>query len=256
MPRGASYASIKANPNSNLNKARRAKRAAARKFNRYSKTIAPIVNRLIRRTEEKKFAGLVIENGVAHNAAIGTGDEYPILPAITQGQAYNQRIGNRMNPVSLIVNGAVTFNDYGEGFVGVPLRVVVMVLQAKQIRDTTLLPTPNINQLLDNGTGGVAWDGSTVNSFYPVNTEEFTVLAKRTFKLSDITQENAKCMSRRYRLKVRCPKQFLYEGAGNYPTNFAPFIVLGWARDDAVTPMVTDVWVKHTCSSRLTYTDS
>lgn len=198
----------------------------------------------------------MIENGVAHNAAIGTADEYPILPAISQGQGYNQRIGNRMNPTSLIVNGAVTFNDYGEGFVGVPLRVVVMVLQAKQVRDTNLLPTPTISQLLDNGTGGTSWDGSTVNSFFPVNTEEFTVLAKRTFKLSDITQENAKCMSQRYTMRIKCPKQLMYEGTGNYPTNFAPFIVLGWARDDAVTPTIGQVYVKHTCTSRLTYTDA
>lgn len=193
---------------------------------------------------------------MAHNAAIGTGDEYPLLPAITQGQGYNQRIGNRIQPTSLIVDGAVTFNDYGEGFIGVPLRVIVMVLQSKSVKDTNLLPDPNISTLMDNGTGGAPWDGSTTNSFFPVNTEEFTVLAKRTFKLSDVTAENSVCMSKRYKMSIKCPKQLMYEGTGNYPTNFAPFIVLGWCRDDAVTPTIGQVYVKHTCSSRLTYTDS
>lgn len=236
-------------------------RARALKRLPYSKPVrkamARVAKAVIRRQEEKKMAGNNIENAVAHNAQISLSDCYPVMPFITQGPGYNQRQGDKIRPQGIRVDGVVTFNDYGEGLIPVPLHVVVFVLQAKRNRDssqiTTLTP---INSLLDGGLGAVAWDGSTLNSTYPINRDEFDILGARSFKLSDIIQENANCMSARYSMKVKTPALLHYTGAASLPNNFAPFVVLGWCRDDGVIPAITDTYVKHTCTSRVYYTDA
>lgn len=221
------------------------------------KKIAKVAKAVIKRQEEKKMAGLNVENAVGHNASISLGDCYSIIPTMTQGQGSNQRIGDKVRPTALKLDGVVSFNDIGQGYVGVPLHVVVFVLQARRNRDATQISTVTpISKLLDGGLTPASWDGSTQNSTYPINRDEFEVLATRSFKISDVTAENARSLSARYTLSVKAPAVLDYTFGGSTPTNFAPFVVLGWCRDDGVTPSIGQTWIKHTCNSRLYYTDA
>lgn len=225
-----------------------------------AKKVAPAVKtyvkQAIKANDEKKFAGLTLENGTAHNASITSGDIVSVVPTITQGDGYNQRSGDKIRPTSLIVDGCVSFNDYGQGFIDTPVSVLILCLQAKRIRDPSQVSNAPIGALLDNGTGATAWDGSTLNSMYPINRDEFEVLGAVRVKLSDTTAENAKVMSHRYQMTIKTPAVLTYAQASTLPTNFAPFFVLGWSRDDAVMPGIADVWVKNTASSRMYYTDA
>lgn len=214
------------------------------------------VKSAVKRTEEKKFAGLTLENGTAHNAAITAPDIVQIIPTITQGDGYNQRSGDKIRPTSLIVDGCVSFNDYGQGFTDTPVSVLILVLQAKRIRDPLQVANAPINVLLDRGTGATSWDGSTLNSMFPINRDEFEILGVKRVKLSDTTAENTRVMSQRYQMNIKCPAQLTYGQGSTLPNNFAPFFVLGWSRDDAVIPAINEVWVKNTASSTLYYTDA
>lgn len=238
------------------------RRGKLRKVVRYTKPlpVAPAVKQyvkaVVKRTEEKKFAGMTVENGVAHNASITSGDIYNILPPIGQGTGYNQRVGEKIRPTAFTLDGTISFNDIGQGYIGVPLSVCVLVLRAKRINDATQITTAPVNVLLDNGQSPTNWDGSTLNSMYPVNKDEFEVLASYRCKVSDITQETSQSLSRRYHLSIKTPAVLDYGYATSTTTNFAPFLVLGWSRDDATTPSLGQTWIKHTCTSRLYYTDA
>lgn len=226
---------------------------------RVGKVAAPVkayVKSAIKRTEEKKFAGLTLENGTAHNAAITNADIVQVIPTITQGDGYNQRAGDKIRPTSLVIDGCVTFNDYGQGFTDTPVSVLVLCLQAKRIRDPAQVGNAPVNVLLDRGTGATAWDGSTLNSMFPINRDEFEILGVKRVKLSDTTAENTRVMSQRYTMKIKTPAQFTYGQGATLPNNFAPFFVLGWSRDDAVIPAINEVWIKNTASSTLYYTDA
>ena len=198
-----------------------------------------IVKRELDRRIEDKVAGGIVENNVSHNASITMGDMYPVLPPVPPGTAYNQRTGDKVRPKSLIFDASISFNDYGQGYVPEPLYVKVWVLQHKGTRTYPLGNVPILN-LLDAGAGSTLWDGSTMNSLFPVNKDEFQVLGQRTFMLCDHTAEEGVHMAKRIQIKVRgLPKTLYYDSAGapNYPTNFAPFVVLGWARSDGTTPI-------------------
>lgn len=222
---------------------------------RQAKAVRAIAKQVVRANEELKFAGNTIANGVAHNASITTADIYQVLPAIAQGQGYNQRVGDKIRPTSLVIDGCVTFNDYGQGMIDTPVSVLVLCLRARKINDPTQILSAPVSALLDNGQTPTSWDGSTLNSMFPINKDEFEVLGAVRVKLSDTTAENTKVMSHRYQMRVKTPAVFHYS-SGNYPTNFAPFFVLGWSRDDAVTPTIGQVYVKNTATSRLYYTDA
>lgn len=216
------------------------------------------MKRELDRRVEDKFSGGIIENNVAHNASITAGDMYPVLPVVAPGTAYNQRTGDKIRPKSLVVDAAISFNDYGQGYQSEPLYVKVWVLQHKGTRTYPLGTVPILN-LLDAGNGSTSWNGSTMNSLFPINKDEFQVLGQRTFTLSDHTQEEGMHMAKRIQIKVRgVPKTLHYDSvaAPNYPSNFAPFMVIGWARSDGVTPSDLDVALKVNSWCRLTYEDA
>lgn len=220
--------------------------------------VKQMVKRELDRRIEDKFSGGIVENSNAHNASISAADMYPVLPVVAPGTAYNQRTGDKIRPKSLIVDAAISFNDYGQGYAPEPMYVKVWILQHKGQRSYPLGSVP-INSLLDAGAGSTSWDGSTMNSLFPVNKDEFQVLGQRTFTIMDHTAEEGVHESKRIQIKVRgVPKTLTYDSAGapNYPTNFAPFMVVGWARSDGTTPLFTDVALKVTSWTRLTYEDA
>lgn len=223
-----------------------------------AKTVAAIAKQVVQSQAEKKFIGGIIENTVSHNASITSGDMYPVLPPIAQGTSSNQRTGDKVTPTGMYVDAAISFNDYGEGYIGVPLRVFAWVLQSKSVKSYSNLGSVPIQNLMDGGSGPTSFDGSTMNSLLPVNKEEFDILGAREFRISDMTAENSKCLSKRISLKINTPAKLHFDPASstpNYATNFAPFMVVGWCRDDGVTPSSLDVYLKVTSWCRLYYTD-
>lgn len=215
-----------------------------------------MIKSVVRRMEETKSIGLVIENGIQHNAPITNADAVIVLPGMSQGPANTQRIGDKVSPVSLKVSGATSINDIGLGFIDVPITVKVMCLQAKGIRDSNLVvANAPLNNLLDNG-GTTSWDGSTANSLFKINRDLFTVLGSRTFKLGDTTAENTRCMSKRWSMNIKCPQTLKYGNGALYPDNFAPFFVLGWCRDDGTTPGPVQLWVVNTANVFFQYKDA
>lgn len=236
--------------------ARRRPAAAAAALPRSARRLAPVIKSVLMRQEETKTLGLIVENGVGHNAQIGAADLVPIIPAMTQGTAGSQRIGDKVKPVKLTLRGAVSYYDRGQTTLS-PMVCKIFVLQWKGQRDQSggFLNVP-VNSLMDAGGSLTAWDGSTIRALCSVNREAFQVLGVRTIKISDADVENHKVQTGQYSMTVKCPATFNYPDGAVNPSNFAPFLAVGWFYEDGSTPAITDVNIVHTCHSMLYYKDA
>lgn len=221
------------------------------------KKIASVVRSVVRRDEETKSLGLTIENGVIHNAQMTNADIQPLLAGMLQGTASGQRIGDKVKPVSLKVKGCVSFYDRGQSNVLSPMIVKVFCLQWKGLKDSSSgFGSVPLNTLMDQGGSVGAWDGSTIRALWSINKEAFQVLGSRTLKISDTDVENHKAQTGHYEMTIKCPATFTFNTGSLYPSNFAPFFVLGWYYEDGSTPAVTDVNIVNTAHSCLYYKDA
>jgi len=187
----------------------------------------------------------------------GTGEIYPCIPKTVQGTADHNRIGDRLNPVKIKVSLDIAPIGYADtdSFDRTVYIYLLQSLSVKSLDNYTAIP---ITLLLDNGAGSsVKFDGTPYTAQYPVNTKEFRVLKVKQVRLTkgigQITGGDGDPVgivtpSRSYakvRMTVKAPKTIKYEGSSTkYPTNFAPFLVMGWHDNiarDGVSGVLTGV---------------
>lgn len=220
------------------------------------KKIARVVKAVVRRDEETKSLGLTVESGVTHNAIMSNADIQPLLAGMVQGNLSGQRVGDKVKPVSLKVKGCVSYYDRGQTVLS-PMVVKVFCLQWKGLKDgSSGFGTVPMNTLMDQGGSVGQWDGSTIRALWSINKEAFQILGTRTIKISDTDVENHKAQTGHYEMTIKCPATFTYNTGSLYPSNFAPFFVLGWYYEDGSTPAAADVNVVNTTHSILYYKDA
>jgi len=209
--------------------------------------------------------GYDVELSVVHNSAISDADVRPILGSITQGVDDNQRIGDRVKPKSLSVRGVIGLNPENNPN-NKPMIVTVMLLGCKDKKTNALVQAgagmadllkPNIY-----GTEEVPWDGTTIRSTYPVNTEKFRVYYQRQFKicpgsLGAGTREFDFVKWRHTFKASKMPASLTWdEGTGDDCNNFAPFLVIGYCYTDGSAPDVLGTRLISQCHSEFIYEDA
>lgn len=122
-----------------------------------------------------------------------------LIPLVVQGTGDNQRIGERINPVSLVVNGTLKMSSADVVIPELPtdIRVVIYVLQHAALKTYQSLRTqydnsvpPNIiggndfTQLLLTGEGTtIGYVGRNFEKFLPVANQYYKLLAKKVVTL-------------------------------------------------------------------------
>lgn len=180
---------------------------------------------------------------------VGVATIHPLLPAVQQGVASFQRIGDRISPKSLVVKFTVTVNP-----AVVPVEDLycrLFCLSDKSIKETTLLVASPVNpgtpietELFDNGDGTyVGFSGYPRDISMRVNRNRYTVHHDRLIKITkgqgdlgnipNVYQGNmtfaSPLMSHELTLRVPLPKTLNYaQNNFQYPTNAAPFWCLGF----------------------------
>ena len=206
-----------------------------------------IVKQTIARQTENKMRGFNVEQNVVHNSAIADADVVPILGSIPEGTGHNERIGDRVKPKSLTLRGIVGLNSENNPN-NKPMIVSVYVLACKDKKTNALvtagagmadLLAPNIG-----GTEEVPFDGTTLRSTYPVNTDKFRVYYQKKFRIAPGTLATG---TREYDFfkwgytfkSSRMPASLTWdEGTGDDANNFAPFLVIGYSYTDGTAPDV------------------
>lgn len=198
----------------------------------------------------------------------GVGEIYPAIPKTQQGVGDYNRIGDNIQPTKVQVHLDITGSD--------PLdddsydrTVYVFLLTSTSVKSLANYTAIPITQLLHTGSnsGSVSFDGTALRSQLPVNHNEFRVLKKKVIRLQKslgLAQGDAisglPTPSRSYAkvvLDVTVPSKFKYEnGNQNYPTNSAPFVVIGWHDNVATNAAPNAAAVQVIATTHMWYKDA
>lgn len=237
-----------------------AKKKTASKLSKpMQRAMTQVAKKVISRRAEDKVCGSPVETDVLHNSAIGSSDCEPVIMQIPQGTDSNHRLGDRVTPKTLKVNGVVAINPEITGFSKAKdIYVRVLILQQKDLKSGAEVLTGGVDAgaLLRAGYGGtgdaVQFTGTTTNLLMPVNTNLFRVYMDKQFKLDCWPEGGQGQYSRKWSYtfdKKHLPASFTFdEGNGDWPNNFAPFVAIGYGYADGTTPdtintdVVSHVW--------------
>ena len=206
-------------------------------------------------------------------AITGVAEMYGCLPRVLQGTDECNRIGNSISPTRCTVKLDMAIGSYNDND---PYDLTVHVFfltcpQVKQWNNYTAIP---ITTLLAKGDGtNVSFDGTQFVAQYPVNTAEFRVIKHRSFRMvkgfgqpftapvntSAGATDGVISPSTQYvRIvqKIPVPKKLKYEANNSvYPTNYAPFMCIGYTRNNADTRAVSNHFIKVLGQTQLSYKD-
>lgn len=188
------------------------------------------------------------------NAPIASNAEiYPVLPQISQGTNSDNRVGDRIRPKRLRVDFVITVNGaYNSSQLN---QVRLFVLQDKAIKNVLALKdipltqtgTPIANQLIDYGGSVGQFTGVPDVIMRRVNKQRYQVYKDRTIELIAGTGQTPQVIngyngtqtfvSGQQCFKLSCviptPATLIYSAAADtYPSNFAPFMCLGYVQPD------------------------
>jgi len=233
---------------------RNARRRSIRKrrtFRKKKTTVSPriksYVNRLIRRNEETKFSSNQYTFANFNSTINSTGDYITLLPQIVSGTGQNNRIGTKIRPVRMEITGYVAYQS-GAVNLNNDARMIggrIFVAQDKATRSYTNLIYNY--QLLDLGGTSNDFIGTAMNWVSPHNKDQFIFYADRKFTMlkpfgttNNTTPSTTNAItgmdkSMFYPFKIvltqkHLPAVLTYDETDSlaYPTNFSPFLALGY----------------------------
>lgn len=208
-----------------------------------------------------------------YNAAISANSEIePLLPPMQQGTNSGDRVGDKIKPKRLRVDVVVTTNGtYNSSQLNL---VRLFFLQDKSIRNSVALKdialtqvgTPIATQLLDSGGILSGFAGVPNQIMRRVNRQRYTIFKDKILELISGTGQTPngpngyngtqtfvsgqQCY--RFSVVIPTPAVLKYsQAADNYPSNFAPFLAVGYVQPDGnATPdnllqRITVNWISH-----------
>jgi len=219
------------------------------------------VKRVINGTTETKYVSEPVRAltglsslgtwGGFSSAITGTGEIYAALPRVGQGIDDHQRIGNTIKPKSVHVKLDVCTKVWNDNS-SQDRTVHIFFLTATSVKSLDNYSAIPITQLLNKGDGtNVSFDGTPFTAQYPVNTSEFRVLhhtatrmvsgfgqSKGTTAATAGTTDGVISPAHSYAhldYRIKVPKTFKFDRASQvYPTNSAPFMVIGFTDNNTV----------------------
>jgi len=246
-----------------------------------------LVKSYIDRFSETKYRGKDVVTSTFNSTIASAAEIYGIMPSIpknaTDSISAFGRLGDKIKPKSLKVHGHVAL-----GVTGAYKRIVarVFVLTAKNIKNAAQKSTIDIVHMINDGQtdGGVGFNGTVQRRNFPVNKNLFNVLSDRSYELCQATQTsttvaasgatgpveggatpldgfissdcNAKSWAT-FSLDIPCPATLMYNSAqGDDPTNWYPFVVIGYTNLDNAAGSTSGTEVYVSISSMISFDDA
>lgn len=231
----------------------RRRQPAKKRANKKLATVG-LVKKLIHQNVETKYMGLTY-NASFNNRITTTADLIKIIPDITSGTGNNDRIGNKITPKGLKLVVSMTVNDVN-GSIAVPMLPRLMVLSAKTVKAWTDIASVDTTKFLDDGIAERAFGGDITDYQCPLNKEYVICHKDIKTKLSLGTVEQNGQRTLTYTFWVKCPKVLNYNDFDATPTNFAPFLCMGYAVGDFSVPSEAFLGVKLALTSMLYFEDA
>lgn len=184
-------------------------------------------------------------------------DMIQILPNIGQGVGENQRIGNQIRAKKLTVKGFIKLdvNDVADSSTlpNVIVRMMIVTMKTAPSFTDAQGQWGKIGTLLKKGGTTSAFEGYLQDIYAPINTDVFTVHADKRFYLTQsylnaqgasvpstyVAQDITKTV-KFFNINVKCKNRLLKfdeDVQGDVgPSNFGPFLVLGYSYLDGSAP--------------------
>lgn len=260
-------------------RSKRGKRRAPRKVSvRPSKTLTRTVKKIVSSMQETKQAYTSSGNTLTmFNSGIDSvGDYIQILPSIAQSVADNGRVGDQIRGQNLNVKGFVRLNvnDVADStrLPQVAVRLMVCSLKNKSNWSDVGSSAVPLTTLLRKGGTTTGFTGVLSDLHAPINRDVFTVHADKKFYLKQdylngigasipsqyVNQDISKAI-KFFNISVKCKKLMKYDASissGLYPTNFAPFLLLGYCYLDGSSPDTVSTNLGLNYDSTFSYEDA
>lgn len=244
--------------------------AKARK-SEFTKNVKAVISAM---TESKKAFHTSGNTLTMFNSGIDSnGDILQVLPAISNGNTDGTRIGDEIRAQSLNVKGyvklAVNAVDNSTKLPAVAVRVMCVSFKNRACYSDAALAGTQLISLLQKGTTTVGFTGLLSDLYAPINTEGFTVHHDEIIYLNQTyiaaigasqpsarVPIDAKDTVKFINFNVRCKNRKLHYdedfGAGIYPTNFSPVMLLGYTYLDgsAADTVSTNVGLQYDSTFR------
>lgn len=235
---------------------------------RPAKSVRQLIKSVIKGQEEKKMQVLLPDPQTYNSGISSTSEWYNPIPTVGQGSGAFQRDGNVIKPTLLDMTWHVSL---GTGVTRSCDDIVVLYLfkmrNARSYSD--MINRGNAFQFLDKGSLGLsAFTGLLQDVATPINNDGFTLIAKRTFRLSKgpggLNNDSGTysgaggVTSRRVNIKLRKLPQFMYQqgNSDGLPENYGLCWAIGYAKADGSAPDVINQDIRVDFTSSLYFTDA
>jgi len=225
-------------------------------------TVPPSVKTYVQRTINRNMETKVVTTTYGYtgfNSSIqSAGDNIAILPQLLSGTAQNQRIGESIRPVKLVIRGYII---YRANAVQTPVMLGLrqFVYRDKSVNCYPVATAAGINfNLLEEGGTALTFDGSTNRYNLPHNKEQFQFYKDkkmRVLKAWGYTDPSFGTSSTTAMLSLhesmyhpftitltqkQLPAVLKYDPqlSSSYPLNFAPYMAVGYCNLQNATPDV------------------
>lgn len=197
------------------------------------------------RTTDYIVSSVNLDAFVPFSAAItSTRELYAVIPQLSEGTGQQNRVGDEISPTKAFIKLNITPQSW-EDAGSYDFTAHIFLISSKSVKFEENLSAVPIQLLLDNGAGGGApFNGDNLVALHKINTEAFTVHKYKKLRLVKgigLTQgtlgSGQVCPQRpqwnQLTMKVPLPKKLKYvTNAQTYPSNAAPFLCIGFTRND------------------------
>lgn len=220
---------------------RKARRVLRRAGNSgLARRVRAIVNGMEETKQKTTTYKLTFNSGITSAAEM-----YNIIPNIPQGVGDAQRVGQKIQPKYLKIRCIMSYGTGGSNVQ--PIHPQMFCLIDKNQKNSNL--GFSTAAFLNNSGTDVTYDGTWSTAKLPVNTENFKLVKRRTFRLAYNTLPGGSATTvtepvviwKEYSFTVplyKYAKYFDYDSSGNNPINFNLGIGFGYHRLDDTTDLV------------------
>lgn len=240
------------------------------------KTIKSVVSRMAE--DKTAYTSISETTPLTFNSAINnTAEILQIVPNVAPGTEENQRVGDKIKPTRLRVNGYVrvvpnvsgTISGTNNGITQVGVRLFVVSLKSKSNFDDVASSATPLSSLLKKGGTNVGFTGLISDLMAEVNTDLWTVHEDRVMYLTQTynnyatqvgyweTDISKQIAFFDFDLAVKS-RVFNYDdntSSGLQPTNYAPIMLLGYCYLNGQSPDTVATNVGLFYQSTLKYQD-
>jgi len=259
----------------NVKRSYKPRKRVSTKPGKISAPVKSYVNRCIRRNEETKMSSNQYTLSSFNSGITTSADLLTLLPQVVVGTGQNDRIGNKIRPVRLEITGYVVY--YTDSLAALnDAKMIGGRLFCFQDKATRAYANSIFNyNLLNLGGTGNSFTGTALNWVSPHNKEQFTFFAdkKMTFmkpfgntnngtpSTSNAITGMDKSLFHPFKIVLtqkHLPAILQYDQGDSlaYPTNFAPYLALGYCDLMNRTPDSTTTQLAMEFNATLYYKDA